>query len=157
MSRIVEIPGGTAVLRDPDDLKIRHRRLVESAAVAASGVLARIPQDALGDGSDPEAVAEAAAALSMTRAEADAMYELQDATIVALLERWTLPDDLPTMETVGDMDPKVYDALAEATKAAGAKVAAATDFGPDPEDGSPTVGSEPSNGPLTPALEPPAQ
>ena len=122
--RTVTIPGGTACLRENTEIKIRHRRLIETAAVAAAQIMAKI---------DPEKVKAGLldmAALDVTRQEADRLYEVQDATIVAVLDSWTLPMPVPDMDTIGDLDPDVYQALADASKDIGAQVAARVDFDP---------------------------
>ena len=153
--RTVEIPGGTAVLREREDVKVRHRRLIESATVPAMPALVKVSPDPCvkckgsgkaakgrdcpvcgGSGTVAKADPE-----QLTAQEANDLFALQDATIVALLVSWTLPDDIPTLGTVGDMDPVIYDALAEATRTVGASVAAADSFDETPDDGSPTVPS----------------
>lgn len=120
----VPIPGGSADLREHTEIKVRHRRLVESASVGAATALAKLPSD------QAELEAATLADLDLTEAEADNLFRLQDATIVAALDSWTLPDPIPTLATVGDLDPEVYDALAEATRELGTAIAGAEDFEP---------------------------
>ena len=122
--RTVEIPGGTAVLREREDVRVRNRRLVENATVAAMPALEKV---------NPEGEQQ-----NLSTEEADSLFALQDATIVALLVSWTLQEQIPTLSTVGDMDPEIYDALAQATRETGAEVVSAESFDPTPDDGSPT-------------------
>jgi hypothetical protein len=138
MGHTVEIPGGTAVLREPAELKVKHRRLIETTAMAASAVIAKLPADA----TDQTAFAD----LSLTRSEATALMEMQDATIVALLDSWTLPQPLPNLDTVGELDTAVYDALAQATRSLGAEVAQGVSFTPSEDPASPTSGATDSDG-----------
>jgi hypothetical protein len=124
--KIVEIPGGQAEIREKGDVKVRHRRIIESAGVAAAPVIAKLDPDTV----DEETIVD----LHMNRVEAMKVFELQDATIVALLAAWTRPEPLPTMETIEDLDPEVYEALAEATRDIGAVIAQGDSFGPsDPK------------------------
>jgi hypothetical protein len=142
--KTVEIPGGNAQLREKHEIKVRHRRLVESASVGAAVALAKLPSD------EAELEAATLADLDLTTDEADGLFKLQDATIVAALDSWTLPDPIPTLSTVGDLDPDVYDALAEASRELGTAIATEESFDPpNPQsegfDASPTsrsAGSE---------------
>lgn len=155
----VEIPGGTAEIRDRADIKERQRRLVQSAAMAASSVMAKLPDDLASlDTEDAEAVqtvSQAMSGVSLSAADANLLQELQDATIVALLASWTLAEPLPTLETVLDLDTDLYDALAQATKDQGVALAQATDFTPDADKASPTTPSSGSDGPLRADTEQP--
>lgn len=150
MSTIVPIPGGEATIRDVKDLRVKHRRLIEAATIGAASALSRLPQDLAGDGEDLTEV-PIEAMTNLTAKDATALMELQDATIVALLQDWTLRDErgvpvpLPTMETVGDLSPEVYDALAQATRTAAADLGRAADLGPSPDPKAPTDGSPPSS------------
>ncbi len=139
--RTVDIPGGTAELREKLDMKVRHRRLVESAALAAASAVAKLP----GDREELEALDMSK--LDLTKDEADGLFALQDATIIATLASWTLPDALPTVGTVQDLDQELYDALAAATSDIGTSIATGIDFDPsspaDPGfEGTPTVPSD---------------
>lgn len=143
--RVVQIPGGTALLREKGDLKQGHRRLIETAALAAGDVLHRL-------GENPPK--EQLAAMRLSWEDSEAVLRLQDATILAVLDSWSLADPVPTMATLGEMDTDLYDALAQATKSLGAEVAKETDFSFSPDHSSPTGGSAPSNTPSTAGSEP---
>lgn len=139
MSKIIEIPGGTAELREPSELRVRDRRLIETAALAAASVIAKLP-----DSSDAEALAKTKLSdLNLDRHEANALMELQDATIVAFVVEPKL-----TMDTIGDLTPEVYDALTQATRSLGADVARGVDFSPNPDKSTPTGPSSDSDGSL---------
>lgn len=138
--KTVDIPGGQATLREKSDLRVRDRRLVEAAAVAAGPLMARLPQD-------PEqraAISEVdLLSLGISRQEIQTMFDMQDAAIIAALASWTLQEPLPTMDTLGDLNGELYDALGEVTSGVGAEVAAETFDPPDPAspgfEASPTV------------------
>jgi len=146
--KTIEIPDGSAELREKPDIKVRHRRLIEAAGVAAMPGLAKLPSTR-----DELENLDVAKVGSLTRTEADSLFTLQDATIIAALASWTLPKPLPTMDTVGDLDPELYDALANATRELGTSVATGVDFDPpDPRSegfaSSPTQPSTASDGDL---------
>jgi hypothetical protein len=124
----VQIPGGTAHLREAHELRVRHKRPVEAASVGASSALAKLPDD-------PEELAAATMVeLGLSTEEATALYEIQDATILATLVSWTLDEPIPDATTIGDMRPEVYEALAVATREDGAAMATGVDFDPpDPK------------------------
>jgi hypothetical protein len=140
--RTVEIPGGTAELRDRLDIKIRHRRMIEAAAVAASAAMAKLPDNIPAEQLKQTEVET----LSLTRQEATTLFELQDATIVASLASWTLDEPLPNLDTIGDLEQDVYDALALATSEVGANVAAPENFDASPDPESPTQPSDDTDG-----------
>lgn len=158
--REVEIPGGTAMLRERADMKMRHRRIMEVAAVMAQPAVSKartaLKTDARGalvlDKNDRPVVDKAKAdAIRYTTDEANAMLEAQDATIFAMLESWSLPEPMPQhLEDIGDMDPAVYDALALASKDDGADVLVGeTSFKESPDRDRPTGSSASSNGSST--------
>lgn len=137
--KVVEIPGGTATLREKPDIKVRHRRLIEAAGIAAAPLLARLPNDR----GEKEALSEAdVIGLGVSKQEATALFELGDATIVAALAAWSLPDPLPTLETIGDLDPELYEALGTVCAELGAEVTEET-FEP-PAPGSPGFEASPT-------------
>lgn len=138
--RTVDIPGGTASLREKDDVKVRQRQLVESRMVAAASALEKLP----GEMSELETYDITKS--NLTAAEADSLFDLQSATIVAALASWSLPAPLPTMDTVGDLDQELYDALSTATAGLAKDVATPEIFEPgDPRapgfESSPTAPS----------------
>lgn len=126
--KTVNIPGGTAALREKADIKVRHRQLVEAAYIPASTAMMKLPGDL------KELENFDLSASDITRTEAQALFDLQSATIVAALESWTLPGPIPTMDTVGDLDQDVYDALSEATASLATEVVLPDSF--DPTDPS---------------------
>lgn len=143
--RTVEIPGGTAVFRDAEELRARDADLIEAAAYAAAPALERLPQEAL---QPVEGEAEADAAARFGEAVKEAGFSLDEwllltqmrrATIVATLESWSLPQPLPTMATIGDLSRDLIAALDQAI--GGVPVQAQTDFSVDPDTESPTGGS----------------
>lgn len=77
-----------------------------------------------------------------------AFHRFNRAAVVALVATWSLPAPKPTMDNIDDMDPDVYDVLAEAV----APLALKSMFGDsyDPRTAanpaSPTVPSSDSNG-----------
>lgn len=141
---VVDIPGGTATLRDPAQLTVRQRRPLQ--VLVASFGQKRFEQvvTAQGDEDDPDALEN----LHLTESEWDAMFKMTDATIWSLLGAWTrdgVEQPLPaTVEAVGDLPGEVYDALTTATAKVQAAHMAATAFGPDgmEEPNSPTGPSE---------------
>lgn len=121
MSDTVTIPGGTAVLREK--LTVRQRRPLIAASVTMSSDLQRRIQDAPEDANGDVAMSDA----NLTEAEADLMLRMQELTVVAFLESWSLLDEagepvpIPTMETLGDIDSEVFDVLSVAVASRGAK------------------------------------
>jgi hypothetical protein len=150
MSRIIEIPGGSATIRSPEDVKQKARRRLEMASILASPVYKQI-NDARkklerekGGKVDPGDVN--LMELGLTREDFDAMYEVQTATVLAYLESWTLERDLPkTAEELDELPAGLYDALREGTTVDGANAVAPVDFSPDPAPESPTVGDSASS------------
>lgn len=126
--RTVEIPGGTARLREKGELRVRDRRLIEAATLAASGAYSKL-ESSTGGMKDPDELLQA----GISRSDWEVLKEVQDAKIVAALVDWTLPVPLPNMGTIGDLeDEEVWAALAAATKGTDK---AGADFSPsDPND-----------------------
>jgi len=150
--KTVEIPGGVAHLREPAEIRVRHKRPIEAASLGAAAVLAKLP----GDQEKLEALDMSE--LGLTSAESILLFELQDATILGVLASWTLDEPIPTVDTIGDMRPAVYEALALATRETGAAIAKGVDFDPpDPKspemEGSPTVRSADSDNGLSAKTE----
>ena len=141
--RTVSITGGMAHLREKEEIRVRHRRLLQAAYMGAISGFSKLEK-----GSELETLNMAE--LGLTKGEALAMAEVQDAAIVASLAGWSLDRPIPTLDTIGDLDMAVYDELAEATKGLANEIVTGTDFAPpDPSsagfEGSPTVPSAASN------------
>ena len=131
----IQLPGGhTATLRDKL-VSERHHRVLEAASVAADAALRKV--QAAAEGSEEITTDR----LGLTRQEAAALLELQDAAICAFVERWSLDRPLPTMTDVCDLDREVYAALAEATKPLVATLQPPTDFSAGPGKTRPTIAS----------------
>lgn len=103
----VDIPGGKATFRDPDQVTVRHRRPIQIlAGVLGQGRAQQITQ-AIAAGASLDS-------LSLSEREFDVLFRMNEATLFALLESWTLDAPLPrTAEEVGDMRGVVYDVLTE--------------------------------------------
>jgi len=144
----VELPnGGWADIRTENEIKVRQRKLIRSAAMAAISAVGHLPDSLPTDAVEASKVDMSTLDLSME--EADSLQAMQEATVVAFLAAWSLPEELPTMATVGDMDVVVFDALAEATAERGAKMMLADSaHAPTPKDvpGNPTGSSDASAG-----------
>lgn len=158
MPETVQIPGGEAVLRTASEMRGRDRMLVKSAALAAAGALAKLLTDAQEPGPPGESEEDRAKRLIAATVEADlsmedamAMERVREAVAVARLVSWTLPEPLPTMDSIGDLPADLYDALIEVT--GGTDAVAETDFGPAPsrESERPTGSSTDSVGHSTDA------
>lgn len=121
MSTIVEIPGGTAVLRDPSEVTARHsrpyRKIVLSLGlgrfaeiIEADTVRAVMSADIENDAA---AIAKLSDEMNLTEDEAEKLERLSDALIVKWLASWSLPQPIPTtIDEVLDMPDKLRDALA---------------------------------------------
>lgn len=166
MTTTVEIPGGTAVLREPHEMRGRDRNLIKAAAMAASSAIAKMPADVQEGKREGESDEDAALRLSartaelhLTRQEAAALLELREAAMIASLVSWTRDEPLPTMDTLGDLPGDLYDALDAAIGgAAGALSAATPDFSPTSkmDEEVPTGSSGSSDGPSTADPESPS-
>ena len=161
MTTQVEIPGGYAILRDQDELRGRDRMLIKAAAMAASPAIEKMPST-VKDGrqeneTEEESQARMAAemgALHLTWQESMALLELRQATMVACLKFWSLELPLPTMDSIGDLDADLYDALDTAIGGVTTAIAAATDFEAQPGKENPTGNSKSSDSPLKDGVEP---
>lgn len=132
MTTTVIIPGGQAVIRDPEDMTERQRRTIRSIVFdAAAGSVEDISDIA---GPDPK--------MRLTPAVVGSLFTMRDAAIVSGLVSWTREEPLPTSDTVLDLPAALYDALAKATT--GLVQAVMTDFSPSPDPQSPTGGSNDS-------------
>jgi hypothetical protein len=166
VSTTIDVPGGTAAIRD-ELVTERQFRVIESAMVAAApgfvkgGDIPDVPED----GTDEEKATvqaervKAVMAISHTLDEASAMLVVRDARIVAFLESWTLKDatgkprPLPTLDTVQDLERPLYAALVAATAEKSIDLGVAS-FAVNPDPASPTNGSSSSNGQSKDAAEP---
>lgn len=132
--QVVEIPGGTASLRERHELRMRQRRLIEAAGIVALPALRKLPEEVKEGKKDAATIA--AAQVELTREEIQSLFDLQNATIVATLASWTLDLEVPTIDTVEDLNPELYEALSNATKKLGREVAQKTNFqASDPKGG----------------------
>ncbi len=159
MSTQVDIPGGTARIRSLDEMTVRQRRMIQATSMTTSHIYAQVPLELLeaaqseSEKLTPEnleartKIARMIAGLRLTREDAEAFLGLQDAAIVAFLASWSLEQTLPTLDTVQDLSPDLYDALAVATAPAAAKLARGTAFGEPTPQGvdSPFGSSKTSN------------
>jgi|APFre7841882654_1041346.scaffolds.fasta_scaffold03204_8 hypothetical protein len=154
MTTKVDIPGGFAILREQHELRGRDRMLIKAAAMAAAPAIEKMPttvtEGQREDETEEEAQQRMAAevtTLNLTWQESMALLELRQATMIACLKEWSLPLPLPTMDTVGDLDADLYDALDTAIGGVTTAVAAATDFDPQPGKENPTGNSKSSGSP----------
>ena len=161
MSTRVEIPGGYAILRDQSELRGRDRMLIKAAAMAASPAIEKMPNTVKEGKQDDETEEESQArmatemgSLQLTWQESMALLELRQATMVACLKYWSLDLPLPTMDTIGDLDADMYDALDTAIGGVTTAVAAATDFEAQPGKENPTGNSKSSDLPLKDGVAP---
>lgn len=120
MSYTVEIPGGTAELLSPEELTPRRQRAVQVIALQSGSLIKKMEGAKtlrLPDGTVKESTEATAADLpevELTEREAELLFKIQDASIYAHLQSWTL--DIPRPETVDavqDIPGPVYDALSE--------------------------------------------
>lgn len=159
MTRRVELPDGQwAELRDKTEVTVKGRRGIQVIAAGISPALQKLKQNSK-EGESPTDVDMLA--LGLSEPEMDAFMRLGEATIVAFLASWSLPDPLPTLDTVGDMRAELFDALGEATKEDGAAVAnlsldtsPGADGTPDPKDHSGPSGRSSGRSRVSKALTP---
>lgn len=141
-----DIPGGTATFRDKLSTE-RQRRPVKRAALAAAAAIAKLPPSRPDDDDTP--IGELIGRLPLDRDEADSLFRLYDATIVAFLESWTLDRPLPDEDGLLDLDSDLYDALvAAAARLPGDAATDTVDFSPQPkvDNSTPTDNSGSSDG-----------
>ncbi len=129
--------GGWAEFRDK--LNVRGRQMITAIAMGADPeTFERLNADDV----TPDDMA-----LGLSVRQANVVLDVQSATIVAALIAWSSADPLPTMETIGDMDIDLYDALLVALPATTVQSAAKVDLDPSMEmDDRPTGRSGASNG-----------
>ena len=128
--RTVNIPGGTAVIRERADLRVRHRQMMQAAALAAGTAIAKLPRR-----TEDGVVAvdfDKVDVAGLTAGEAQSLLDLNNVAIATMVESWTLPGDPPrTIDEVGDLDIPVFEALSLEVRDAGAAgLAAETSFEP---------------------------
>jgi hypothetical protein len=124
--KTLDIPGGSARFREKPEIKVRHRRMIESATIAAAPALVKMPADA--EALQTLNVVE----LGLNDAEAQSIFALEDALIVATLIDWTRDEPIPDRDTIGDLDTELYDALKEALPLLGVLIGD-VDFDPHPD------------------------
>jgi hypothetical protein len=132
----ITIPGGEATVREPGDLTPRQKRRLSDAARAAAPAIVKLmgPDPTKPDLSSAQSALEES---SLSRADWERVRELQEATVCALLESWSLEQPLPTLATIGDLETDLYTALIEALGVNPVEDAE-TDFSPSPDADSPT-------------------
>ena len=147
----VPLPNGmTAVLRDkPEEIRVRQQQLIQAAGLAAQSAMSKTAQAAHLTGDETAEVAEkileATPLPSMSFDEAASLLTFQNAIVIALLVSWTLPEPLPTMDTLPDIDPAVYGAIADAARPLTSLVTKSLNFDPGPpSEAGPTTNSSPS-------------
>lgn len=117
----VDLPdGGWADFADPTTVSERKRRPVAKASYLLYGLAGR---GVFEDG------------VEMTPAVSDAMDALNDAVVVALIDKWSYPHDV-TIDGLLEVPGPVYDKLREA--AAPFVTELLPNYGPNPAPGSPT-------------------
>jgi len=148
--RTVEIPGGTAQLRDTrEEIKIRQQRILDIVILPAIPAFEKVRaarDQFIAEGGkldDWEKLAGTVKLSTLTRADSAAMMEYQDAQMIAVLHSWTLAQTLPTIDTIQDLDPDVYGALLTATRLLQntTDVFDRDNMDPSPAEESPTGGS----------------
>ena len=139
---IIDIPGGTATLKDT--LTIRERRAIQHIALGAMSLANQLTGDSV-------ALNPTDAGLLM-----DTQDQMTDATLIAYLVSWTLDKPLPTLDTIDEMDGDVYDAITDAIEKKGG--VAGVDTSPSKDKQSPMQGSPFSDGTSKdePTLTPPS-
>ncbi|HEX7355317.1 MAG TPA: hypothetical protein VF288_10855 [Mycobacteriales bacterium] len=160
MPRTIDLPGGSATLRDAEEISGAGRKLVRAAAIAASSAFAKLPTEVTeppkGTESAEERAARAAAvedamkAVEFSLSEALALETLREVSAVVSVAAWTLPYPAPSMSNIGELPGDVYDALLTAVGAV-PDGALDTDFSPTTDASSPTEGSSASAGPSSDA------
>lgn len=144
--RTVEIPGGTARIKDRGDLRGRDSKLIKASALAAQNVLAKIPEEARPKpGEDPKEAGDRMQKyleehpLDLTAEEGMLLLDMKEAVMVAYLVDWTLDLALPTMKTIGDLPDEIYQALDDATGGETINAAVSSvNFEVNPDKNSPT-------------------
>ena len=112
--KTVTIPGGVVTLREKHERSIRQKRLVETHEIAAATGIIKLPDD-------PSKLKNLRLDTipDLSSAEVQAIFDLTNAVIVAALVSWSREDPLPTMTTIEDLEPEVYEALSDAVSGLG--------------------------------------
>jgi hypothetical protein len=151
----IELPnGGWAEVREQQDLRVMHRRAIQAALGAATVAISKIPASMVDVPDDPEERAAALEKIDMSEIPSLSMDEMlsisrvQEVAVVMFLVAWSLPEPLPTLDTVGDMNIDVFDAIAKVTQKSANALINGIDFAPTPkaEPGNPTGIPGDSNG-----------
>lgn len=137
MSITIPIPGGQAVLREKLVTE-RHVRVVERAYLRAESAFRKIlATQGIEGNTDPSVLALETdvdlEGISFSDSEIEALLAVKDALIIAFLESWTLPEPLPTMDTVQDLPKDLYDALMAGVEQVRGGIAEVPDFSPHPD------------------------
>lgn len=104
MPTTINIPGGTATLRDPEDIRVKHRRPIQVLALSMSPE-ARQVLDSAQPGSDISFG-------GLPEADITNLIRINEAAVYARLLSWTIPDPLPeSAQDVEEMRGVVYDVL----------------------------------------------
>jgi hypothetical protein len=157
MSFTRDIPGGTATFYDEKEIPNRNRLILRAGALAAERVLAKIFASALRPPAEgveltPAEQAERARYVpALSYAESLAFLEWRHSIVVASLKSWTLPEPLPTMETIADLEPDLLQRLEEIGDEIRVGQMLATDFQVSTDRDSPFNGSPTTNPPSSEA------
>lgn len=153
MSTEIAIPGGKVYFREKQTG--RGKKLLRAAGISVATNLSEYPEllEPPREGESPEARAERIDALRvrLTPQQAEFLDNIREATVLALLESWTLDKPLPrTVDELESLDEDLYDALLDSVmEIPGAKED--TDFQVVPVSEAnkdrPTSGSSDSDGP----------
>ena len=149
--RTVEIPGGSATIREAHEIRVRDEQLMQGAAVAAAPAIKKIQAT----GKDPSEDADWATEAGLSLDEWLHLNDLNNAAIVAMLAGWTLERPVPqSVDDVKELPAELGKALGTATIKDALQVLNGVDF--DPSDPSkpgfeqtptePSAGSAPRSG-----------
>ena len=147
--KAVEIPGGTLLLRDVEQIPERLVRPVRSAATKMMRVAARMP-NMPSDTSQMTPEELQTLADSLPDDVLPEMWALNDLLAVALVAEWRVnqplegPQPPVTLDSLLDLPKGQYDAVQKAVTPFLSQIM--TDFSPSPDPDSPTVPSDASVG-----------
>jgi hypothetical protein len=111
--RTIEIPGGTALFREANELRVKDERLMESASIGAVAAISKLGED--GNRLRGMTLRELAA-LGLNEEDMDAVRWVTDAAILAHLADWSRDEPLPTRQTLDELDKETYVALSNAVE-----------------------------------------